>query len=1020
MNDISHPTHCPRCGASLPRDRLEGLCPACLFATAAGSSSTATTGTVSPLSALPDSDTPPPRLAPGQLFGPYRIERLLGRGGMGDVYEAEHIEQGRRVALKVLNRRLSSLEDRARFLREGQLAASINHPHSVYIFGSEEIDGAPAISMELLSGGTLKDRVREHGPLPPAEAVDAMLQVIAGLDAMHAAGVLHRDIKPANCFADRDGTVKVGDFGLSISTIARDVSQLTATGTFHGTPQFAAPEQLKGDPLDVRADIYAVGATLYYLLTGQPPFDDRNLLALVTRIATDAPRPPRAFAPAVPRSLEAVVLCCLAKDRTLRPATYAALHDALRPFSSAAPTPATIGSRFIAGVIDNSIVGIPFMLLNMSLIPSGISRSAPLSTTWWPVIVYSAAWIAYYGMLEGVWGASIGKRLMGLRVVIASGGQRPGVLRATWRALIFHVPSFMLTAASLLLDRTRMLEWFSGSPILTVVPTFVGWILIALLFSTARRRNGFAAVHDLGSRTRVVRSVEETPRPSLELGVEPTFGVDHSPRRMGPFDVIGALGRTEMGTLLVGFDPRLRRRVWLHELPPATPGVAPLIRDLSRPGRLRWLGGRRTSTDNWDAYEALDGKPLVTLLDRPLTWDVVRPWLADLAREIGAGLNDGSLGRVALDRVWITRQGRAKLLDFQAPGAPLVSTPTSPVSTQSAQAFLGEVAASALSGHPNEASSDVVRRPRHSLPLSASALLDALDRGSVDDWSEVERRVTALMQGPVRVARRRRAATLALSAAIPVGMLVMAGVLTSIVMPAIQRAIPPEIEELSLALNALPPPGSGDRTINRAAVETYIAGRFGPMMADPQFWTHPLTVGYLGRHRSLIVRILADHPRVSQDEMAAATTAIGPFLQRQESLRKVLQASNPWTSALHIAAFVFVLTALVSIVTAWLFRGGLLLRVFDIAVVTNDGKPVSRLRAVWRALAAWGFGIVSVWSVWLVSGPALWLVRPVGTGPATALAIGAAVVFLAGAAWAVVRPERGLQDRIAGAYLVPR
>jgi eukaryotic-like serine/threonine-protein kinase len=193
----------------------------------------------------PGTSLPRPHLAPGQTFGPYRIERLLGQGGMGDVYEGEQIEQGRRVALKVLNQRLADPQDRARFLREGQLAASINHPHSVYIFGSDEIAGMPVIAMELLAGGTLKDRVKERGPLPPADAVDAILQVIAGLDAGHAAGILHRDIKPANCFVDRDGTVKVGDFGLSISTMARDSTQLTVTGTFQGTPQFASPDQLK-------------------------------------------------------------------------------------------------------------------------------------------------------------------------------------------------------------------------------------------------------------------------------------------------------------------------------------------------------------------------------------------------------------------------------------------------------------------------------------------------------------------------------------------------------------------------------------------------------------------------------------------------------------------------------------------------------------------------------------------------------------------------------------------------------
>src|SRR5581483_6744011 len=121
------------------------------------------------------------RLEPGQRFGPYRIERLLGRGGMGEVYEAEQLEHGRRIALKVLRQRLNDPADRARFLREGQLAASVSHPHIVYIYSSEEIAGMPVIAMELLPGGTLKDRVETEGPLAPMAAVDAMLQVIAGL-----------------------------------------------------------------------------------------------------------------------------------------------------------------------------------------------------------------------------------------------------------------------------------------------------------------------------------------------------------------------------------------------------------------------------------------------------------------------------------------------------------------------------------------------------------------------------------------------------------------------------------------------------------------------------------------------------------------------------------------------------------------------------------------------------------------------------------------------------------------------
>src|SRR5262245_15613156 len=150
---------CPRCKKTLPPDAPEGRCAACLFAasmaTVSGSVDASASGAFGPRE---------PRVNAGQTWGPYRIGRLLGRGGMGEVYEAESLENGRRLALKLLRSRLEKADDRARFLREGQLAASISHPHTVYIFGSEEIEGLPAISMELLPGGTLKDRVSANGP----------------------------------------------------------------------------------------------------------------------------------------------------------------------------------------------------------------------------------------------------------------------------------------------------------------------------------------------------------------------------------------------------------------------------------------------------------------------------------------------------------------------------------------------------------------------------------------------------------------------------------------------------------------------------------------------------------------------------------------------------------------------------------------------------------------------------------------------------------------------------------------
>src|SRR3954449_7547903 len=238
----------------------------------------------------------------GQRFGRYAIVRPTGKGGMGQVYEAEETDSGRRVALKLLSRGLGDDEERERFLREGQLAASLSHPNCVYVFGTSEIQGFPVIAMELVPDGTLKDLVVPGAPVAAGTAVDAVLQVIAGLEAAASIGILHRDIKPSNCFVHRDGRVLVGDFGLSVAA-----SGHASAGTILGTPGFASPEQLRGEPLDIRSDIYSVGATLFYLLAGRAPFDDRSTTSLIEKVATEPPPLLTTVRPDLPRGLAAVV-----------------------------------------------------------------------------------------------------------------------------------------------------------------------------------------------------------------------------------------------------------------------------------------------------------------------------------------------------------------------------------------------------------------------------------------------------------------------------------------------------------------------------------------------------------------------------------------------------------------------------------------------------------------------------------------------------------------------------------------
>ena len=153
-----------------------------------------------------------------------------------------------------------------RFQREARLAASLSNPCSTFVYEAGEIDGRFYIAMELMPGRTLRDLIRDEGPLPVARAADYVLDICEGLEAAHRLGIVHRDVKPSNCFLDGDGRVKVGDFGLSKSLVAE--TDLTQTGSFLGTPLFAAPEQVRSGNVDPRTDVYAVGATLFYILTG--------------------------------------------------------------------------------------------------------------------------------------------------------------------------------------------------------------------------------------------------------------------------------------------------------------------------------------------------------------------------------------------------------------------------------------------------------------------------------------------------------------------------------------------------------------------------------------------------------------------------------------------------------------------------------------------------------------------------------------------------------------------------------
>ena len=348
---------CPRCGGPLPVASAEQLCPGCLLLQVMADTEVLTVDAAGGATPVPEASLPGVEDLPCD-FGGYRLLRFLGRGGMGAAFEAEQTSTGRRVALKMLSQNLESAEIRGRFLREGRLAAGISHPNSLYVFGTEEIDGIPVITMEIADRGTLADQLQENGPLPIPEAVDVVIGLIAGLEAAQAAGVLHRDVKPSNVFVDAEGGVKVGDYGLSVSTVASIDSFATATGVVLGTPAYAAPEQLRGDEVDLRADIYSVGATLYSLLTDQAPIAGKNPVQIVAAVLDEKPKLLTEFRRDAPAGLALVVARCLAKRPEQRFASYQALREALRPFSSEVPQPAPWSKRSVACVMDEFLAGL--------------------------------------------------------------------------------------------------------------------------------------------------------------------------------------------------------------------------------------------------------------------------------------------------------------------------------------------------------------------------------------------------------------------------------------------------------------------------------------------------------------------------------------------------------------------------------------------------------------------------------------------------------------------------------------
>ncbi|MBN2360583.1 MAG: protein kinase [Deltaproteobacteria bacterium] len=281
----------------------------------------------------------------GRIFARnFRIEKLLGVGGMGKVYRATQLSLDKPVVLKLLHSHYAHDETLvARFHREARAASRLNHPNSINIidFGQED-DGTLFMAMEFLQGRDLFTVLQNESPVPEYRVARIVRQVCSALAEAHDQGVIHRDLKPENIMVEdrphQKDYVKVLDFGIAKiqGPEGKDARTLTAQGMVCGTPEYMAPEQARGEVLDARADIYAVGVLMYQLVTGQLPFQADNAIGIVTKHIVEKPRPPREVAPdrAISPEIEAIVLRCMAKKREERFQSIIELSDALEPIAA--------------------------------------------------------------------------------------------------------------------------------------------------------------------------------------------------------------------------------------------------------------------------------------------------------------------------------------------------------------------------------------------------------------------------------------------------------------------------------------------------------------------------------------------------------------------------------------------------------------------------------------------------------------------------------------------------------------
>jgi hypothetical protein len=536
--------------------------------------------------------------------------------------------------------------------------------------------------------------------------------------------------------------------------------------------------------------------------------------------------------------------------------------------------------------------------------------------------------------------------------------------------------------------------------------------MMALLFVTARRRNGFAAVQDLLTGTRVISRAALSLRPVLPTISVPPPSVE-SAVTIGPYHVLQALTESAAESWYLAYDLKLLRKVSIRTVPPGTEPVPVRLRSLSRIGRLRWLTGKRSPEENWDAFEALEGRPFLQLSGSPQPWREVRYWLYDLAAEISASEKDGTLPELALDRVWITGEGRAKLLDFPTPGPVGKSETRNPkpesnpaFQTQAAQGFLAQVATAALEG-TGATSGKAAGEVAAPLPLHARAFLKGLPQMASVDAVIVT--LKPLLNRVAAVSRLRRAALVGGCIVFPL-LACGFGVFGLTFLQEIFRRNPGLMELSSLLQMRTSARFWGGKQVQLptdSQYAIYIVHHYGGLITNAASWSNPFVLAMIkGDARKFAEESIAQHPAPTAAEIAEADGAVGKYVSKQQFFG---DKQPPGLPVMLLAVSLLIYVGLPALVAALLFRGGVVLLIAGVTYVRRDGLRASRLRLLWRSLVAWSPAVpMVVLAIAALSKHWVWQ-------PWLAL-----ILFGLLAAVSVGLRERGLQDRLAGTWPVPR